>query len=172
MKFRFIFYSFIFYSSLIQSDQGPNPINIIVNAQTQSGVQQENNNKQNADQTCSSEVNASRNADKENEKPQQLKKVQSDSRHVALGMIRLAGVQALVASGSVVLFPVYMANRFLLYPILFNGGIWETIPEEEVAELAKEGKKRIPEMIVFPVIFHTRKFIENYAKKHFSQKKE
>lgn len=181
MKASCIFFALIFYIFSLQSSQQNNPltqhqqqqqpqVQVIINAQTESGVHHQNDIGQNSQHTSQHSVNIE-NANKEQGTAKELKPTTSAVRYTIINGAKVYAANLVLYTP---LMPFYLANRFIIYPLLApeDEEIFASVSEEEAAKLAEEGKVKIPELIIFPVIFHTRKAIQGYIENKLNPKDE
>jgi hypothetical protein len=153
----------IFYTFCTQTEQNTpynqqQPIQITINAQTQSGLEQDNDAQQQAKHTSLQSAIIETNIGNDENKEKFLKPYESASRYTIRNAIKIMAVY-IVAKTYPPAGLAYLANRLIIQPLLNNGDIFETISEKEEQEYAKQGLKKTPDLIVFPVAHRIKKYL-------------
>jgi len=165
MKMQHAFYIFIFCTTQIVPEQGnfqngQPPITITINAQTQSGLVQDNEIEQKAKHTSEPYTNVEttiNNDNKQNIQNDQLQPDESCTKYAIKNGFKAECMYLLAAYTP--LFPLYALHRFIIYPLYSDTPWVDTASEEKQKALAAQGKKYIPRIIVFPLIHHATKYI-------------
>lgn len=158
MKIKLIFFAYIIQSIYIQTEQNSpynqQPIQITINAQTQSGLEQDNDFDQKAKHTSipttivDTKINSENNVSAP--KSKNLEPDESMITFVARNSVKSAAIvgTAIYCQPLVI---AYFINRLIIQPILKNGDISETVTEEEKQEYAKKGLWKVPDLRFFPI---------------------
>ncbi len=161
MKLRPIFFACIVHTLCIQTEEN-NQFNqqpssnytVIINAQTQSGLDQDNNLNQNAKHTSIPITTVETNVNRPEQAPQKQKKeLKPDESMIKFAARNLVKGGVIYAAGCWCppLVIGYLVNRLLVQPILDNGNILETVSAEEKKEYAEKGLLKVADLRVFPV---------------------
>ena len=173
MKSQFIFIGYICYTFLLYSECNdesnqplPQQIHITFNANTDAYIDQNNNIDQNAKHKSSPKNLIDTNITMQDKDHKQLQKLNlkptvSQTNYVIRNSVKLFGVYLMASemAHAPFLFPTYMINRFVVYPCVSDSPWFDAATEEEAAELAQEGKYKIPEPIIYPIAHHIYKAI-------------
>ena len=171
MKSQLFFFTFIVYTISIfsqescQSNQQPQQIHITFNAHTDAGLNQKNNIDQKAEHEShpTTHIDTNINSQTKDNKPLQeqrkLEPTVSQTNYVVRNSVKLFGVYLIASQMASVpfIFPAYLINRFVIYPCISDTPWLDEATPEEAEQLARQGKYKIPEPIIYPIAHHLHK---------------
>ncbi len=171
MKLQLIFCLLMFYVFLIQADQNQHPISITINAQTQSGLEQQNDVDQTVRHTSLPithvETGIDRTAKEESTSvKQELTQTVTGTNWVLRNSLKGYGIMLMAGIAGPVspwLLPTYVGCR-LVYAACSDTPWMDRPTQQEAEELAAQGKVKLPEPIFYPVAHHIYKYGEKIYK--------
>ncbi len=139
MKYQIIFLCLFFYVMNVQGQEDQK--NLIISIQA--------SNKSNAENLYQED-----NESKKKSSPQKLQPDTSLTQFMIINFVKYKAVTAVIASPAGL---PYLVNRFMIYPF-FSSSPWiDTADEKEEIILKSKDQKKVPEIIVFPIVHYLRK---------------
>ena len=142
MKYKISFlYLFSLCTNIMCGQDDPKSISIAIHTHNKSG----------ATNLCQEDETKTKEAIQ-----QELQPDTTLTKFMIINFVKYSAAKAIIASPAGI---PYLINRFMIYPF-FSSQPWvDQGSEEEQKNLESKNQKKIPEIIVFPLIHHLRKKI-------------